>query len=426
MNAIVLVVDGLQPAFLGCYGNAWVGTPEVDRLAGMSFVFDQFYVDSPHLAGLCRSYWEGLHAWRQGHQPATTTTLAERLRSAGVACTLLSDDVDLTQSVLAGEFDEVLHVDSPDPTELSSEIEATAFARLLAAAADWIAGAESPFLLWIHARGLRGPWDAPFRLRAQYRDDEDEEETPPPDSLDFPARRLSDEFDPDELLGIRRAYAGQVAAIDTCVGALVAALDESSHTHNTLFTMLSARGFPLGEHGRLGFVDHSLDEELVHGAWLMRMPCGAGAAARSQALVQPADLCATLEEYFQLTMPSRLAWNGSVLPIVRDEASELRDRALLRNQDGDSGIRTPAWYLKSLALQSDRDAAADDASRRADAQRSLFRKPDDRFEVNEVADRCPAVVSGLSAALAECTAAAAGPADLPWKPLEDLLTQGID
>ena len=39
-NVICVVIDGLQPAFLGAYGNTWIATPDLDRLAAESFVCD--------------------------------------------------------------------------------------------------------------------------------------------------------------------------------------------------------------------------------------------------------------------------------------------------------------------------------------------------------------------------------------------------
>ena len=65
MNAICLVIDRLHRGFLGAYGNTWIETPAIDRLAAESFVFDQALVDTPHLAALYRSYWQGWHALRR-------------------------------------------------------------------------------------------------------------------------------------------------------------------------------------------------------------------------------------------------------------------------------------------------------------------------------------------------------------------------
>ena len=53
----------------------------------------------------------------------------------------------------------------------------------------------------------------------------------------------------NELLGIRQAYAAQVAVVDACVEALRDALGESGRAGDTLLIVLSARGFPLGVHG---------------------------------------------------------------------------------------------------------------------------------------------------------------------------------
>src|SRR5205823_4132788 len=45
MKILVLDVPGLHLGYLGCYGNDWVGTPNIDRLAAESVVFDRHFFD---------------------------------------------------------------------------------------------------------------------------------------------------------------------------------------------------------------------------------------------------------------------------------------------------------------------------------------------------------------------------------------------
>lgn len=47
MKALVLEARGLPAGFLGCYGNEWVATPCLDRLAAEGVVFDQHIADCP-------------------------------------------------------------------------------------------------------------------------------------------------------------------------------------------------------------------------------------------------------------------------------------------------------------------------------------------------------------------------------------------
>ncbi len=46
-NVVCLVVDRLHSGYLGAYGNSWIATPNIDRLAAESFLLDRGYVDSP-------------------------------------------------------------------------------------------------------------------------------------------------------------------------------------------------------------------------------------------------------------------------------------------------------------------------------------------------------------------------------------------
>ena len=46
MNVILIVSDTFRRDHLGCYGNPWIHTPHLNRLAERSIVFDQCYAAS--------------------------------------------------------------------------------------------------------------------------------------------------------------------------------------------------------------------------------------------------------------------------------------------------------------------------------------------------------------------------------------------
>src|SRR5437016_3487649 len=59
MNVLVLSLPGLRLHHLGCYGNEWVATPALDRLAAQGVVFDRHYADCPGLPLELRPAWTG-------------------------------------------------------------------------------------------------------------------------------------------------------------------------------------------------------------------------------------------------------------------------------------------------------------------------------------------------------------------------------
>ena len=221
MNAICLVVDRLHAGYLGAYGNSWIETPALDRLASQSVVFDQALVDSPQLERLYRSYWQGWHALCPA-PPESRPTLAALLRQAGVTTALLTDEPQVARHPLAVDFDEVVEIDPPWQPHSAGEIHQTHFAQCFVEIIDWLEAARGPFLLWCHLGGLGTTWDAPLRFRQAYCEQGD---PPPPAAADVPDRMLPADYDPDELLGIAQSYAGQVTMLDTCLGAMFEFLD---------------------------------------------------------------------------------------------------------------------------------------------------------------------------------------------------------
>jgi hypothetical protein len=309
--------------------------------------------------------------------PASGATLPEALARAGIEPTLMSDDPAVLGHPLAHRFARVIALDPPRSAALADEIETTHLARCFSQIIDWLEGAREPFCLWVHLGSLGAVWDGPLEFRTRYADEED---PAPPDAATVPSRMLEKNFDPDELLGYSQSYAGQVTLLDICLGALLEQLDGSPSGEPTLLALASARGFPLGEHRRVGDCDEALYSELVHVPLLLRLPGGRGAGARTQALLQPGDLPATLGELLSLTDLALPLTAKSLLPLVDEEAPWPRDRLCLVNGRGDRAVRTPAWHFL------DGEPA------------ELFASPDDRWDFNDVADRCQDLIEPLRAA----------------------------
>jgi len=409
MNVICLVIDRLHAGYLGCYGNAWVGTPGFDRLACDSFLFDQAYVDCPTLESLYRSFWLGWHASCH-QQRANETPLPELLQRLGVSTTLLSDEPAVTRHPLAAGFEQCTELKQDRPVRPAKELEESHLARFFAAAVESLERAKPPFFHWLHSQGMDATWDAPWELREQFADKSD---PPPPTFLEPPRIEPSADADPDMLLGVRQAYAGQISLLDSCLETFLDWLDHSSLAADTLLCVLSARGIPLGVHGRVGQPadgPESLHGELTHVPWLMRFPHRLASACRSQALVQPPDLTATLQDWLEIPSPASPTHGQSLLPIVRGEAETVRDRACIASPGEERALRTPAWYARFPAP----DLA------------ELYTKPDDRWEMNDVSSRCSDVVDAMRLALSDWGKISRGEEETELPPLDEILVTGLD
>lgn len=402
MNAICLVLDRLNQGFLGPYGNTWVETPHFDRLASQAFVFDQALTDTPQLQRLYRTYWHGWHAMRGDDPPGDRPGLLALLGERGVKTVLWTDSAEMVHLSLSAGFTEQIHDEAPPASGPAGSIEQTHLARSFAGLTETLASLGEPFLVWCHLASLGTTWDAPWEFRSRYQEEGDPE---PLESAEVPCQMLRPGHDPDEPLRAAQAYAGQVTLLDVCLGGLLEFLEQSPLGSRTLLSVTSARGLPLGEHLRVGACDDAIYGPLVQVPLVLRLPDGSGAAARSQTLVEPADLWATLLDVFEVRARAPSPTGRSLLATVRADAPLGRDRlGVVAGRQ--RAIRTPAWYM------------------RVDEERELFAKPDDRWEVNNIARRFPEIADAVEATLTEF--AQALQSDSPqFAPLDDVLRDGI-
>ena len=389
---IVLVIDRLGAGYLGPYGNTWLETPGFNRLGSQSLLCEHLLATSPDLATTYRSYWQGTDNGR---------SLPQLARQAGCHAVLVTDDETVANLPGAADFDELQLVKTEPAQRPADEVEETSFIHLLDAAVAQLEAwkqMDQPQLLWIHARAMNGNWDAPLELRQQFADEDD---PTPAEIVEPPQQMLAKNHDPDELLRIAHAYAGQVAVVDSGLQALLAAIDELPQRDSLLFAVTSPRGYPLGEHLRLGECDQALYGELLHVPCLVRFPGSEGALLRTQELCSPADLFATLADANGWTNDEETL-QRSLLRIVRGERG-LQRNVMTASAGNQRLVRTAAWQLRIVK--------GDDGE-----QFELFAKPDDRWEFNDVASRAGDIVRQL-AELASQSNSTELPAELtsPWR-----------
>jgi len=371
-SAIILVLDRLGSGFLGPYGNTWVETQNCNRLASEGLLCEFMVSDSPALETVYRSYWTGRHA--MDGRPAEET-LPEGAAKAGLRTILLTDEPRIAEHPLAAGFSEKILLPAEDPTAPAKEIEETQIARLTQAALEVIARQQEPYLLWIHSLGMSGAWDAPLEYRNAFRDEDD----PQPGDLTAPPLIKKDTFDPDDLLRYVHAYAGQVTVMDLCLGALLGAVAEHPAAKDTLFAFTSPRGYPLGEHGQIGPVDDALYGEVLNVPLILRLPQEVARLMRTQEVIQPSDL-------HDLIRAQLVPGSPSMLMDIAEGRDHLPRDIACAVMKGERAIRTPAWFLREVRYGDE-------------ATVELFAKPDDRWEVNEVANRAAAITEELRIAL---------------------------
>lgn len=340
----------------GCYGNALLPTPNLDRLASHGTVFDQFWMHSIHLE-------PNLKAILQGVQPDGWLVASDSLQ----AIRIFRQREDL------------------DRLEVSPSLQQESFEHLLTESLEcWLEQRQKTPFLWIHSKGLHGTWDAPYEFRKLMCDSQDPD--PPLDQVP-PELILSTDFDPDLLFGYACGAGAQSVCIDQGLGLILQTLQEFGISENCWISMAGILGFPLGEHRRVGLGDRSMGfadknypiadaySERLHTPWITRPARQMDLGVRISQLHQPSHLGRWIEKITQ-----------AVGRFDSDEPSPQDQLAWATGVD-------------EIALCTERWSARFDSSANPKGQISLSDErpgevycfPEDRWQQNEIANRVPEV-----------------------------------
>ena len=357
MKTIVILMDSLSRRFLPCYGNDWVQTPNIDRLAARSCAFDRHFVGSapcmPARHDLLTGRLEFLERNWAPIQPFDCT-LPTMLRKHGVFSHMCTDhyhyfhlggenyyDIFSSWDFIRGQEHDTMVSDlGPFPTEEHYGNYARQYARnraampteadypspkTLAHAADWVEAhhAHDDWMLFVDSFDPHEPFDLPDEAPNLYADDCGDKlfYWPPYDRADcVPAEALAH---------ARKRYAGVISMSDRWLGRLLDVLDEHNMWEDTMVVLTTDHGFMLGEKDLMGKNYMPAYNEVYHIPLLIHLP-GMQGPTRSQAITQNIDL-----------FPTILSWHGidpgscpdplhgvDLLPILRGQTDKAHDAVI--------------------------------------------------------------------------------------------------
>ncbi len=273
-NIVVVVCDTFRRDHLGSYGNPFIKTPNLDRLASSSVVFENHVVSSfptmPARADILTgnfSYtfmgWEPL--------PKSLPTLPGLLSEAGYLTMGIVDTPFFVRDGFGYDrgFDDFMWVrgqgDDTRPHERSDYRETwreesdRLAARTMTEAERWLERHyKEPFFLYVDTWDPHEPWDAPEYYTEHYRPGYDGR-TLYPAYGKWKDAGLSE----DDVALAHATYCGEVTMVDRWVGRLLDKLDVLGVRDDTWVFFTSDHGFYFGEHGYFGKADWVHDPDAV-------------------------------------------------------------------------------------------------------------------------------------------------------------------
>jgi len=432
-NILFIPIDDLRPQ-LGCYGRAQMVTPHIDELAERGTVFTQSYCQVPVCGATRASLLTGVRPTRTRFRDYKTwadedlpgaLTLPQHFRAHGY--TTISngkvfhhrpDAADRSwteepwtpqpkggQSWRNYQLEENVRADVdrahrgppyecaevPDNAYFDGQIADRAIADLARLKEE-----GKPFFLAAGFYRPHLPFNAPKKYWDLYKHDEvdlADNPFPPEDAPDAALHNwgeLRNYFDvpregpvSEELnRTLVHGYYAATSYTDAQVGRLLAELDRLDLSKNTVVVLWGDHGWQLGEHGM--WCKHCNFNTSLCAPLIVRAP-DRGTGARSDALVEFADVYPTLCELAGLPLPDHLQ-GTSVTPLLDEPDRAWKQAVFSRYKRGDS-VRT-ARHLYTQWTDDDGAVTARmlyDHEQDSDENKNIAEKPENRELVTELA-----------------------------------------
>lgn len=381
MNVIMIINDTWRFDFLGCYGNDWIKTPNLDTLASESAVFDYCYAEGLPTIPTRTTFFTGRYTFPfRGWQrlEPTDILLAEVLWNTGYQSAMITDVYHLHKPSMAFErgFDFTKHIrgHEGDPYIVDESIqvdvdkyykgdgkdkavkaqltqylrnvshwkseEDTFVAQVLREGVKWLEEQhhKDNLLLWLDCFDPHEPWDPPPPYNRMYTDPAYSGK----DIIHPIPSKVEGYLTPEELHHIKMLYAGKVTLCDQWIGMFLERVKDMGLYDNSLIIFTTDHGAPFGEHGYIKKAEPGLYEDLVHIPLIIRHPDGLGAGKRFDAMVETTEIFPTILDFLGVRQPPRIH-GKSLLPLMAGEITSLRDFAYMGHFKRNWRISDKEW-----------------------------------------------------------------------------------
>lgn len=366
MSLVVVCVDQLPAYLLGPYGNTMFPTPAIDQLAAQGFTLERGFLQGELLHNrLSRNQW--LSNWQQQDWQVTCFDQSE-------------DELDFaTQIPLEVPRS---HQNASDWTECTTAI----YTSQVLAHMDSLPLTDRQ-IVWIDLPLLRTSWDAPLAWREYLAGEEDPEiltgiQIPNlPHSSSQPGNLQT--VDPDIRLLWEQACSAQIMLLDHCLEVLQDWLAEAWPSASILLT--SQQGFSLGEHGGIGEIDN-VHSEQTQVPWIFSPP-DQPSAVRIPGVQSTEEWSQLVQEI--LSQDRETAAIGQRLEHESQQKLGWCQYSLFGQLPAEDRQAVLCWNQTQVAVRTNLWSFIWSRSPRV----QLYVAPDDRFEQNDVADRCHALAN---------------------------------
>jgi arylsulfatase A-like enzyme len=387
MKLIVLMTDTFRRDHIGAYGNPWIRTPNLDRLAAQSNVFDHYVTGSFPTLPNRRDMFLGRGPKDGVVNPWTSikddeTTLADRLGEKKIHSMMINDTANTMVKNMnfmkgfsawvhnRGQEGDSWWSDASVPLEFPVpphmiRYPANRWHQILITRAhrrveeDWFApktykwGCEwiernwmrDDFMLWLETFDPHEPWDPPQWYIEMYDPGYKGRVFDAPTAGRYRDWGITDR----EVKHIHARYCGEVTMVDAAVGRVLATLEKVGILDEVAILFLTDHGSYFGQPGDFGMLrkPHYYPTKDPIGVGLAfkkddvemfpllppltRIPLfiklpGQKKGKRFQQIAQPLDIAPTVMELFGLKTPAEFT-GQSLLPVIDGTKKKTRPYA---------------------------------------------------------------------------------------------------
>ncbi len=389
MNIIMIMADSFRKDHIGAYGGTKIQTPNLDRLAAESVIFDQAYPEGlptlPVRTAMFTGNYTLTNRFWQGLTPQDYT-LSEVLDEYDYTNIMITDTYHMFkpnmnfhrgfhewQWIRGQESD--AYKTRPHSQDLDRYLKPEMYgdqmvrivdqylrnvegrkgeedyfsAKVMGQAIEWLDENQdlgNPFFLYVDSFDPHEPWDAPPRFVEKYTDPNYQGNW-----IFSPKGGENNWLTPEELEHTRNLYAAEAAFVDEQIGKLLDKIRELGLMENSLIIFLADHGHPLGEHGKMLKMVDQLYSPLLCIPLMFRMPGAEMAGKRIDALVQTVDLFPTIMDFLGFERENEFLQGKSLLPLIKGTSDKVREYATMGFFSSEERcLRDQKWsYIRTLS-----------------------------------------------------------------------------